>query len=254
MDKYIMVTEEIHIQHIHNLDVNNMFSVKAFTKNNIEDGIGKSLKIVYKHIEIFDDSDNFFSFVYNAQKLVDVLNGKLFKTRNVDVLNELVQLKTECKSEPLVKMLALIGIIQEFFGASVAANWYTRSDLSGIMEGASSVERSFMNIHMIHFFYHKGYTKDGLFSIYGNADLNDGEKIEKSMEFASSVYSKLVEILENTMFDNLLVEFYKSVGAVKKISNEDVSHFVNYSVEHGTHAVNPIATRLEELGFAEVCT
>lgn len=254
MTEMISFTEEYYVQAIHNLDVYNIFSVNAFARNNIQDRIGKSLKVVYRHIETFDDSDDFFAIFSNMQMLVDVINHDLFKKKDVDILDELVQLKTNCKSESLVKMLTLIGMIQEFFGANRAATHFTRSDLSGVLEEASAIDSSFMSIHMIHYFFHKGYEKRGLFSMYGNADLNDDAMIEESLEFASHVFSKLQQLLSYSMFDKLLVEFYEQIGSVKEISNEEVSYFLTNSVSGGTSAVNPIAARLEELGFAEVST
>jgi len=250
----IDITEEYYVQAVHNLDHYNTFEAYQFARNNIQNSMGKKLATVYRYIESFDEDDDFFSLISTTQKLVDCLNHQLFATRNIDVLNDLIQLKTNCKSETLVKMLALIGMIQEFFGANVVANYLTRSDLRGVFEGSNINEPTFMNIHLIHFFCHKGYTKEGLFSMYNNADLNDEVKLEQSLEFASAVYAKLENSLSNPMFDHLLIEFYSAVGRVKKMTNEEVSYFVNNSVANGCGAVNPIAQRLEELGFAEVCT
>jgi len=254
MNTKINFTEDAYVQAVHSLDAYGIFGVKEFARNNIQNTIGKNLKIVYRHIEVFDDSDDFFSFLSSAQKLIDVLNFELFKTRSVDILDDLIQVKTNCKSESLVKMLALIGMIQEFFGANVAANYFTHSDLRGVFEASDGTERSFLNIHMIHFFYQKGYMKEGLFSMYHNTDLDDAEKLEQSLEFATAIFSKLEGFLSNPMFNKLLVEFYTAVGVVKNMTNDEVSYFINNSVANGCGAINPIAVRLEELGFAEVCT
>lgn len=250
----IELTDEYYVQAVHNLDRYNTFGVKEFARNNIQNTIGKKLSVIYNYIEVFDTSDDFFSFLATAQKIVDVLNFELFKNKNVKVIDELVQIRTQCESEPLIKMLALIGMIQEFFGVNVAANFYSSSDLRGVFEGSNSSEPSFMNIHMIHFFFQKGYMKEGLFSLYDNADLNDFTKLEATLNFGSEVYAKLESFLGNSMFDLLLVDFYSSVGKLKKMTNEEVSYFVNNSVANGCGAINPIALRLEELGFADVCS
>lgn len=241
-----------YIKIAHSLDSENYFDVTNFVNNHPYRSIRSDLSHAYSHIEVCGNTPTFSALVYNAIPLTDNLNVLLFESKDVSVLDEILTNKTGNAAEPFIKMLSLISLVQEFFGISVAANWYTKSDFYNIVEGSNCAERIFMNIHMIHFFYHKGCQSSGLFSMYGNADLNSDEKFKQTLEFARQVYTKLIDLLENPYFDNLLIEFYEYAAQSLSLSKEKMMDLINSSVPHGTHAVHLIAERLDELQYAEL--
>ncbi len=243
--------DEYLINIVHYLDSHNFFSVVKFASGCIGDRPAKTIELLNTHIKLLESDQDFSSLVYIAQYLLSTINFNLFETKDAAILGDFFDLKTESKAEAYVKTLALIGLVQEFFGMCASATTYTASDFSNIIETSPADSRLFMNIHLIHFFYHKGYKKNGLFSMYGNSDLNDAAKFEQTKNFAVGVDKKLEEIIDSGKFDDYLVEFYSRVAEVKKLDKSDVLEFLNCSVEVGSITVNPIVLRLEEIGFAE---
>jgi len=243
--------DDFSIDLVHYLDHEKFFSVTNFVKKNFDNQRDESLDSVIRRIVRLDAKEVSDVHMYAALHMTFAINALLFATKDVEVLNELIEARTDNEAERYVKTLSLIGLVQEFFGMCTAAQGYTNSDFYNVVESSPSNSRLFMNIHLVHFFYHKGFKGIGLFSMYGNADLNDGEKFELTKDFAIKIDRKFDELIDSGKFDGPLVEFYNHVAEVKKLEKSDVLEFINYSVESGVQAVNPIVLRLEKIGFAE---
>lgn len=196
------------------------------------------------------DENDKFSIYYNlhflATGLFHAYNYRIFRQGDLDSLDELLTVRCDRSFEKYVKFLAMLMLSQEFFAMKVAVENYTNSDFWNCFENMSILNSRFMNLYVAHYLYHTKYAEKKILHLFENKTMVSEAKIKKTFLFGQQLTAKFSSIVNSDHFDEFQKPFFEAWANLKGVTLEDMKYSVNESINHGTHAVNPIARMIHQ--------